>query len=160
MNKINIRGLKLSIEDPNYRYKMTPLNIVRERSLMTINNLPVICKDIERHPEMFVEFIKHKLGTNLSYKEDKLKYSDKISNQSIEDALYEFIEMFVLCNSCNLPETNMFVKKKEGQIEFICRACSSDLVLQVDKLKVDKHIKKTCQAILSKNMKDCVKTFE
>jgi len=159
MSKINIRGLQ-PIEDPNYRYKMSSLNIVRERALMSIDNLPIICKDIERHPEMLVEFIKHKLGTNLSYKKDKLKYSDKISNESIEISLYEFIEMFVLCNFCNLPETNMFVKKDKGQIEFICRACSSNLVLQVDKLKVEKHIKKTCQTILSKIMKDCVKTFE
>lgn len=155
---INIRG-KTPIDDPNYRYKMNKLNIVAERALISIDNIHVVSKDLGRTPEMLVEFIKHKLGTNLSYKNNKLKYSNKITNDSIQEALYEFIEMFVLCEVCNLPETDMKIKKQENIIEFNCRACSNNTVLQVEKLKVDKHIKKTCQAILSKNMKDCVKTM-
>lgn len=154
--QVNIRGIT-DIEDPNYRYKMAKLNITPERALMMINNIPQVARDLGREPEMLVEFIKQKFGINLNYKNNKLKYSTKISSDDIHKALYEFIEMFVLCESCNLPETNMIIKKQDNTIEFICRACSHNILIQVDKLNVSKCIKKTCQAIISKNMKDCVK---
>jgi translation initiation factor 5 len=153
--QINIRG-KDSINDPNYRYKMTPLNIITEGAFKAITNIPQVAHDLERAPYMLVEFIKHKLGTNLSYKNDKLKYSNKLSNDLVQNALYEFIELFVLCETCNLPETNLVVKKDKNIIEFTCRACSANNSLQVDKLKVDKHVQKTCQSIINKGM-SCVK---
>jgi len=155
-NLINIQG-KNEIIDPNYRYKMTQLNIITEGAFTAITNIPQVSKDIERDPLMFVEFIKHKLGINLTYKDNKLKYSSKINKNAINDALNEFIDMFVLCSNCNLPETNMFIKKDKGTIEFDCRACSYNITINVSKVKVDKHIQKTCQAIVSKGMRDCVK---
>ena len=59
--KINIVGLN-DIIDPNYRYRMSKLDVVKQRTKTTITNLKKVSKDLDREPELIVGFFKKRFG--------------------------------------------------------------------------------------------------
>jgi translation initiation factor 2 beta subunit (eIF-2beta)/eIF-5 len=63
MSKINIQGLQ-DIDDPFYRYRMTKLNIIRQKTKTVIDNLPIVAKDLDRDPKMIVDFFKKALNAS------------------------------------------------------------------------------------------------
>lgn len=68
------------------------------------------------------------------------------------DALLDsFIEKYVLCAKCNLPETDLFVKK--GTIYAICKACGANTIVDY-KHRLDTYITKNPpKAVLSQKAK-------
>lgn len=118
--KINLRGLTEN-NDPFYRYKMEKPEIVREKSKTVFKNIGVLAKDLNRDPELMASFIKSRLGINGVYKKDQLMINGKVDETNLTDALYEFIEYFVLCPTCKLPETEL---KTGKTVRMSCKCCS------------------------------------
>lgn len=158
MSKVNIQGLT-NISDPFYRYKRERLNVVTARALMAITNMDSVASDLGRTSEMIIEFFKNRFGSSFKYKQKKLEYSAKIMSDDLEKALDEFIEFFVICEFCRLPETNMIIDNKKNTIDFDCRSCGKCSKINPINVQVKQHIKKTCQSILTKNMKSCTKSM-
>lgn len=121
--KINIQGLD-DIDDPFYRYTMTKINVIRQKNKTIIDNLEIVCKDIEREPEQLVKYFKKKFSISMSYKDNILSTTANLSYQDFETALREYIQLYVLCERCKLPETNMTEKL------LICRCCSHETKLK------------------------------
>ena len=133
--KVNVRGLK-EIIDPTYRYMMPQVIVTVQRTKSVIANIGEIAKSLDRKPEIIVEFLKKKLGVALKYNKDDDKIEIKSIHQSVvQEAIHEFIEYFVLCQSstsCRNPETVLSVKKNEMYIT--CKACGySDKVKMANK---------------------------
>ena len=139
--KINLRGLT-EIIDPTYRYKMSQVSVIKQKTKSIISNIGEVSKNVERDPQMLVEYLKTRLGLALKFD----KVLDKIEIKSIEqsevqNAIFEFIEWFVLCPTpCRNPET--LLSKTKHDLIITCKACGhSNRVKDVNKA-VSKTIEK------------------
>lgn len=84
-----------SISDPFYRYQMEKLDIVTLRNKTSINNIEKVAKDLNRDPNLIVNFFKRKLEYNFVYKDSILTTNKKIKYEELEKLLREFIENFI-----------------------------------------------------------------
>jgi translation initiation factor 5 len=109
---MNIRGLQDNL-DPFYRYEMAVPNLEGNR----LTNLSQISKDLGRDPVLIVAFFKAKFNAACTVKGGVMVLPKMVTKQTLVEALYEFIEVFVLCPQCRLPETVL-----EGR-NLDCKAC-------------------------------------
>ena len=97
-----IRG-KNEINDPSYRYKMHKLNFQRERTKTCITNLNIIAEDLKiPDQDLIVSYFKKRLAIAITGKDDRVIITNDVSTPSIQTALYEFIEYFVLCKFADI----------------------------------------------------------
>lgn len=99
-----IRGIK-EINDPIYIYKMETMIFHKDKRKTTITNLDRIAHDLKiLDPSIIILFLKKRLSIPMITKNNGVIISNDIDTQLIKDALYEFIEYFVFCKKCQLPE--------------------------------------------------------
>lgn len=114
-----------SSNDPFYRYKMEKVNITNKGNgnglLTIINNLDNISKSINTPPEILSKYIASNLGSN--YNEKKKSINGYHTHDKIQESIYNYINDFVICNNCNIPEINFTLSI--NIIESKCSACGS-----------------------------------
>lgn len=132
MPKINIQGLT-DILDPFYRYRMEKINVIRQKTKTVIDNIDIICKDLERDPLLLVQFLKKKLNVSLTYKNNLLSMTANVPYETFELYLREFIELYVLCEICKLPETVLDNDLINFTIFLNCKCCSHKTIRKIKK---------------------------
>lgn len=118
-----IRGLT-EINDPFYRYKMEKIKFSREKTKTCISNLEEIAKYLGiPNVEIILSFLKKRLSISIVNNKNRLIITNKVNTKNIQDALYEFIEIFVLCQNekCKKPELIYNIHKDKLQCQ--CKAC-------------------------------------
>ncbi|OHS97980.1 hypothetical protein TRFO_09133 [Tritrichomonas foetus] len=112
-------------EDPNtYRYMMPRVSIRHSGNITTITNISEIAKEIGRSASCLRQWLMALLGltTRIDPKNaNDLQIKGHHEASSIQDSIYEFINVFVICPCCGNPETTMFVQNSELNLQ--CRAC-------------------------------------
>src|SRR5437773_1296471 len=99
-----IRG-KQEIKDPSHRYEMHKLVFLRERTKTCIANLDKVAKDLGIPDQnLITSFLKRRLAIAMTGCKDRVIITNHVSTASIQSALWEFIDYFVLCEVCRLPE--------------------------------------------------------
>lgn len=122
---LNIQG-KTDVVDPFYRYKMPKMILVKQRNKYCVDNFDEVCKSLHRDPAIVKDFMKRKLGVNLQYKDGKIYTTAPLDYEAYLDILKDFIDDYVLCDNCDLPETVAIVKNKK--IKLFCDCCSHVVV--------------------------------
>ena len=122
MSKINIQGVN-DINDSFYRYTMTKLNVIRQRTKTVIDNLVIVSRDLDRDPKLIVDFFKKKFSVSFTFKNDILSTTTDITYDQFYMALRDFIEIYVLCEICKLPETELTINKNQNKILLTCKCC-------------------------------------
>lgn len=139
MSTINIAGLT-PVEDPSYRYKMPRLVGKvegRGNGIKTVLvNVTDLGASLNRDPQEVTKFFGCELGAQTTYATDtdRAIVNGAHRDADLQDHLRKYIEHFVLCKNCRLPETHY--KIKDGLISQKCLACGS-------KDRVDMHHKLT-----------------
>lgn len=114
--------------DPAYRYKMPRIQTKiegRGNGIKTrLVNIVDVAKAIKRPPGYPTKFFGCELCAQARIDEKKGVFivNGAFDNQAISDLLDLFIEKYVLCPECKLPETDLRLHK--GVIYADCRACS------------------------------------
>lgn len=122
MSKMNIQGIN-NIDDPFYRYKMEKLNVIAQKNKTVISNIKKVCDDLAVNPEMLYKFFKKRFSISMNMdKQYILSTSKQITYDEFEKVLREFIEKYVLCRQCNLPELSY--NNEKNKIIRICKSCS------------------------------------
>ena len=127
---INIAGLT-PVEDPSYRYKMPQVRGKIEGRGNGIKTLLINVKDVSlalnREAPEITKFFGTELGAQTTYDEEvsgiRAIVNGAHSDVLLHEKLKTYIEKFVLCRNCHLPETHY--KIKEGIITQKCLACGS-----------------------------------
>lgn len=125
---MNIAGLT-PVEDPEYRYKMPRLvgKIEgRGNGIKTvIPNMTQVAQSLHRPPGEVTKFFGCELGAQTTWTEetDRAVVNGAHATQVLQDKLSGYIEKFVLCPSCRLPETSY--KIKHEIIYHQCVACGA-----------------------------------
>jgi translation initiation factor 5 len=124
MATLNIRR---DVTDPFYRYKMERLQSKIEgkgNGIKTVvANLPSVAQSLARPPNYIIKWFGFELGaqTNQSPKDDRWIINGAHEATKLQDSLDGFINKFVLCKSCQNPETEFNIK--DGRILLDCKAC-------------------------------------
>jgi len=144
-----IRGIK-EIIDSSYRYKMEKLNFDRRRNLTFITNFNSIATSLKiPSADLIIAFIRKKLSIQIIEKDGVHTISKDIVTQLVVNALYEFIEYFVLCKKCRLPELDYLLDK--NRLETSCRSCG--LLSNVDNNSHTDKIIKQFETLLKTSVK-------
>jgi translation initiation factor 5 len=121
---INIAGLT-AVNDPSYRYKMPKIVGKVEGKgngiktvLLNVDDLSVALK---RDPAEITKFFGCELGAQTTFAADRAIVNGAHRESDLQTHLSKYIENFVLCANCHLPETHY--KIKEGLISQKCIAC-------------------------------------
>ena len=128
---INIAGLT-PVDDPAYRYKMPRILAKVEGRGNGIKTVLVNVIDLgaalNRDAPEITKFFGCEVGTQSSFTLDSPSTCRAVINGShntadLQSNLTKYIENFVLCKNCHLPET--YYKFKHGIISQKCNACGS-----------------------------------
>lgn len=127
MASVNIGGG----DDQFNRYKMPPVlgkvegrgNGIKTR----IVNCYEVARALHRPPGYVCKFFGCELGAQTKIDDNSMVYivNGAFPQSVLADTLKKFIEMFVLCPNCNLPETDLKLKKN-GNIMQVCNACGHE----------------------------------
>lgn len=125
---LNISGTAQN-DDPSFRYKMPRLMSKiegRGNGIKTIiPNMVEIATSLNRPPTLPTKFFGCELGaqTRWEAEAEKSTVNGAHTAQVLQHLLNVFIDKFVLCPKCHLPETALVVKK--GLIQHKCSACGA-----------------------------------
>lgn len=114
-------------DDPNYRYKMPRLVAKvegRGNGIKTnIVNMGDIARALKRPPDYPTKFCGTELGAQSKFDpaEGKAIVNGAHEQRDLQALIDKFIEKFVLCENCRLPEIDLIVKK--GRVQYSCNAC-------------------------------------
>lgn len=137
MATMNIAGLT-PVNDPAYRYKMPRLTCKvegRGNGIKTVlTNVKEVSESLKRDSQEITKFFGCELGAQTSYGEnDRAIVNGSHRETDLQNFLSRYIEFFVLCKNCHLPETHY--KIKDGMISQKCLACGNkDVVDMTHKL--------------------------
>lgn len=122
-----VYNVNRSVEDPFYRYKM-PAVIAKVEGKgngvkTVIPNMSDIAKALDRPPSYPTKYFGIELGaqTKMDEKNDRYIVNGAFTSEDLQSHLDGFIQKFVLCPSCENPETDLQVSKKN--IRQVCTAC-------------------------------------
>ena len=123
---INICGAK-DVDDPNYRYQMPKLTVKLEGrgngSKTCLPNLPQLAQALHRSKEELHKGLGIEIGCLPRWDgEGRPILNGHHSYDLIFAALRKYIEQFVLCSNCHVPEVSKY-KIKGGKVLMNCMAC-------------------------------------
>ena len=127
---MNIGG---SPDDATYRYKMPRLRIKIEGSgngiKTVIPNMSDVAKALKCSPAYPTKFFGVELGAQSNYDKatDRAVVNGAFTAKDLSGLLTKFIDIFVLCPNCRLPEITLKVKRDIIKVE--CAACGHNGVL-------------------------------
>jgi len=95
------------VDDPSYRYKMPPIQTKVEgkgNGIKTkLMNLEAVSKHLRIPPQYPLRFVGAEVGANCDVKVNTV--NGQFSTVDIQALIDKFIDKFILCKTCNLPET-------------------------------------------------------
>lgn len=145
---INIAGAT-PVDDPEYRYKMPAVFGKVEGSgngiKTAIPNITDVALSLHRTPGEVAKFFGTELGAQTRYAADtdRAIVNGQHSDQVLQDLINRYVEKFVLCPNCRLPETDYKIKSE--CIYHKCMACGAKEMVDMQ------H--KLCNYILAEDKK-------
>jgi translation initiation factor 5 len=127
--------------DPFARYTRPTIKIKIEGHKTLITNIKDISKSLNSDPQNISKFFSHEVCA-------QTKYNDKLGNMIINgnytqpyltQILNKYIELYVLCEQCNIPEVRLTLNKNKKVIG-MCDSCGFCKKYDMDNKDV-KHIK-------------------
>lgn len=111
--------------DPFHRYKMPSITIRIENKnggTTIIENIDKIAEKINRTPNEIQKVFSKSLSCCVKYNNDKgIVIAAKKEQIELQNILNDYINKFVLCPICHIPETTMVIAKKKTTLT--CAAC-------------------------------------
>ena len=118
-----------SINDPNYRYKISNPIITttgkKGNKTTLFENSEYFSEKMGGCPSIFFgKFIGNKISCPSNFDKEKncLCWKGEYNKVLIESHLKEFIKIYILCPVCDYPETNLFLDPKK-LIGLNCKSC-------------------------------------
>ncbi len=88
-----------------------------------VTNFGDICHKLNRDPDVVGKFLLRELGTAGSRSEGRMTLNGSFPAQDVNAVVAKYVESFVMCKVCHLPDTQLL---KEGKGTFIrCEACGA-----------------------------------
>lgn len=131
---INIQGLT-AVDDPEYRYKMPSIQGKvegRGNGIKTaIPNMTQVALALHRDPGEVTKFFGTELGAQTTWtpETERSIVNGAHTTNDLQQKVFAYIEQFVLCPNCRLPETHYSIKN--GCIYHKCGACGAKTMVDM-----------------------------
>ena len=106
---------RLSVPDPEVR---------QEGSVTVVENFQTLCDRLGREPAHLLGFLQREVGTSGHIDESgRARITGSFDGARISEAIEAYIERFVSCSECGLPDTRL---ENEGDVTLLrCEACGA-----------------------------------
>lgn len=135
MDTINISGTKPN-SDVYFRYTMPSLSLHYEGrgngQKTVILNLKDVSDALDRPIEMLIRYFSIELSAQCRKESDstRVTINGTVTSEQLFHTLNTFIDIFVLCPKCHLPETLLTIKK--GMLRHKCKSCGEKAPITSD----------------------------
>jgi len=144
-----IAGRDKPVTDPYYRYQMPAIVCRYEKTWTVVINLAQVARALRRDETEVLKFWAVELGTQTRFQHGAAMVKGQHKAQILQDALGLYIDAFVLCGTCDRPETVYTCKKQRryDQVVQICLGCGAHTPVEcVDNEAVSKLIVRSYKA--------------
>jgi len=144
--KINPKLLNIDgSDDVFFRYKMRQLFVQvigKGKMIRTmLLNVEDVAKDLKVDPSYITSYFGYEIGAQSKFdpkkpERERASVSGEHDSSYMSTILKKFIQDFILCPNCKLPEVVLVPDKKTQKITLNCKSCGASTVTEMnDKLK-------------------------
>jgi len=109
------------LELPRLHYKVIGMRTI-------IYNFKEIADALNRDPQHLLKFLTREMATAATMQESRVIFQGKFSQETLGRLIQRYMESFVRCPVCKLPDTKIV---KEKRLSFlICEACGAKSSVQ------------------------------
>ncbi|WP_435118106.1 translation initiation factor IF-2 subunit beta [Halolamina sp. C58] len=105
---------RLSVPDPQ---------VQKDGAFTRFTNLKEIADALSREAEHLHREIQSELGTAGQFEDGRSRYNGSFSQRDLQAAIDSYIEEFVRCSECGLPDTRLV--NEDGTMMLRCEACGA-----------------------------------
>lgn len=130
----------VNVQDDHYRYKRPSVNVLAlgHHNNHHLTNLAQVAKALNRDPATLLKWLSIDLGAHVktvrhsATKSDYFVFVGGLSSASVDASVDRFVEQFVACRVCGLPETELTASERRVRVQ--CNGCGN-----VFKISSDEH---------------------
>jgi translation initiation factor 2 subunit 2 len=112
------------IEDGADRFTVPDPDVRPEGNVTVYENFQETVDKLDRDPQHVLKFIQSELGTSARIDESgRARLTGDFKQRRVADALDAYVEAFVRCSECGLPDTRIVEEK--GATVLKCDACGA-----------------------------------
>ena len=105
---------RLNVPDPEAQ---------KDGAFTRLTNLKAIADALSRDAEHVHRFVQRDFGTNGSFDGDRSRYNGSFAAHDFQDAIDRYVEEYVLCSECGLPDTKLTTEDRTKMLR--CEACGA-----------------------------------
>jgi len=105
---------RLDVPDPSAQ---------KDGAFTRLTNLGAIADALSRDSEHLHRAIQRELGTNGQYDDGRSRYNGTFSADDFEAAIDKYVQEFVTCSQCGLPDTRLVMEDRTLMLR--CDACGA-----------------------------------
>jgi len=88
-----------------------------------IYNFKEIAEKVNRDPNHLLKFLVRELATSGSLEDSRASLQGRFSKEAIDELVVRYIKAYVLCASCNKPDTKL--AREERMTFIVCEVCGA-----------------------------------
>ncbi len=111
------------LETSDERFSYPDPAAQKDGSFTRLTNLDDIADALSRDGEHLHSALQRELGTSGKYEDGQARYSGSFTKSDLENALDEYVEEFVICSECGLPDTRLVRENRNLMLR--CDACGA-----------------------------------
>jgi translation initiation factor 2 subunit 2 len=113
--EITAESERLDVPDPEVR---------QEGNVTVFENFQAVCDELARPDEHVIKFLQNEVGTSGHIDESgRARLTGEFRASRVEAALEAYIDEFVRCPECGLPDTTL--EREQGALLLRCEACGA-----------------------------------
>jgi translation initiation factor 2 subunit 2 len=95
----------------------------KDGAFTRLTNLGAVADALSRDPEHIHRVVQRELGTNGQYDDGRARYNGSFSGGDFDSAIEGYVEEFVRCSECGLPDTKLVMEDRTRMLR--CEACGA-----------------------------------
>lgn len=112
------------IQGEQSRFEVPDPNVRQEGNVTVYENFQETLNRVDREEDHVLKFFQSELGTSAQIDESgRARFTGDFRLDRVAEALTQYVEDFVLCSECGLPDTNLV--RQKGTRVLQCDACGA-----------------------------------
>ncbi len=112
------------IDGGDERFDVPDPDVRQEGNVTVYENFQTTVDRLGREDDHVIKFLQNELGTSGHIDESgRARLTGNFSDRRISEALDAYVEEFVLCSECGLPDTKII--REKGAVLLQCEACGA-----------------------------------
>ena len=112
------------VQSAGDRFEVPDADLRIDGNFTVVENFPALTDALGREPAHVMQFLQSELGTAAQLDDNgRLRLTGNFRRAKVDDAVSAYVEGYVLCPECGLPDTKLVV---EGDARMLkCDACGA-----------------------------------